>query len=329
MDTAHPDAEASEAVEAIADPGWKTLSIVVPVYYNAASLPILAQEIARFEEELWKRQFKLELIFVNDGSGDESLVELIKIKETRPETKVISLARNFGAVSASKTGFQYVTGDVFTILSADLQDPIDQFLPMLDHWRKGAKFVVAARASRKDPPLTKLFASLYYMIIEWMVVKNYPKGGFDLMMMDKAMLPHMANSTSNTNPNMYAFWLGFKPVILPYQRGERKHGKSRWTFGKKVKFLLDTVTGFSVAPLRMMSGFGVLVALASFAYGAWMILSAIFFSTTVPGFVTLAVLTSFFSGLILIMLGILGEYLWRIFDAVSRKPESVVDISYL
>jgi dolichol-phosphate mannosyltransferase len=309
--------------------GWKTLSVIVPVYYNGQSLPSLAQEIERFERELEKREFRLELIFVNDGSGDDSLIQLLRLKTDRPATKVINLTRNFGAVSASKTGFRYVTGDVFTILSADLQDPIDQLLIMLDHWRSGAKFVVAARATRKDPPITKFFAAIYYKIIEWMVVKDYPAGGFDLMMMDQAMLPFMVNSTSNTNPNMYAFWLGFKPVVIPYNRGERKHGKSRWTFAKKFKFLIDTVTGFSVAPLRMMSGFGVAVALASFAYGAWMILSALLFSVQVPGFVTLAVLISFFSGMILIMLGIVGEYLWRIFDAVSRKPESVVDEAYL
>jgi polyisoprenyl-phosphate glycosyltransferase len=309
--------------------GWRTLSIVVPVYFNSQSLPLFAKEVESFEKELEARQFRLELIFVNDGSTDESLAELVKIKEARPATKLISLARNFGAVAASKTGFKYVTGDVFTILSADLQDPIDQFLPMLEHWRAGAKFVVAARATRKDPPLTMLFAALYYRLIDWMVVKNYPKGGFDLMMMDKALLPYMANSTSNTNPNMYAFWLGFKPIILPYHRGERRYGKSRWTFRKKLRFLLNTVTGFSVAPLRIMSGFGILAALASFMYGIWIVANALIFGVGVAGFATLAALISFFSGMILVMLGIVGEYLWRIFDAVSKKPESVIDTVYL
>ena len=307
----------------------RTLSIVVPVYFNAESLPELFAELTDLERELAQREFALELIFVDDGSKDDSLQELLKLKKKRPATKVISLSRNFGAVAASKTGLSFVSGDVFTILAADLQDPPQQILPMLEQWSKGHKFVVSARASRGDPPLTRLFARAYYQLVKRLVVKNYPKGGYDLMLMDKCMLPYMAGSTKNTNPNLYALWLGFEPAILYYERRKRRHGKSQWTFRKRLKFLVDTMTGFSVTPIRLLSAFGVVVAMLSFLYGCSVVISALFGTVEVAGFATLAALISFFGGLILVMLGGIAEYVWRVFVTVNNHPETVIDQTFL
>ena len=307
----------------------RTLSIVTPVYYNAASLPELFSELTELERALNERQMDLELIFVNDGSGDDSLEQLLRIKAARPTTKVISLTRNFGAVAASKTGFRFVTGDAFTILSADLQDPATQVLHMVDEWLAGSKYVISVRAARKDPAFIRLFAWLYYKIVDWMVVRGYPQGGFDLMLMDKDMLQYMSTSVKSTNPTVFSYWLGFRPKTLYYTRRERRHGRSRYTLRKKLKFLLDTLTGFSVTPIRVLSAFGVAVAVASFIYGLNLIVAAFRGNVETAGFVTLAVLISFFSGLILIMLGAIGEYLWRVFDAVNNRPESVIDETFL
>jgi glycosyltransferase involved in cell wall biosynthesis len=307
----------------------KTLSVVIPVYYNAESLPDLFGEISAVEKELLGRGVELELIFVDDGSGDNSLEELLKIKRGRPATKVISLSRNFGARSASKTGFKFVTGDAFMILAADLQDPPAQIIPMVDRWLAGCKFVISVRASRKDPWATRLLARIYYQVVDWLVVAGYPTGGFDLMVMDKAMLAHMVGSTKNTNLTVYAFWLGFEPVVLAYERRERRHGKSRYSLRKKVQFLVDTISGFSVTPIRILSLFGIVVALLSFAYGTNIVIRALLGSFPVTGFPTLAALISFFSGLILFMLGVLGEYLWRVFDTVNDMPEAVIDETFL
>jgi polyisoprenyl-phosphate glycosyltransferase len=307
----------------------KTLSVVIPVYYNAGSLPELFPELVKLETQLAQRNMALELIFVNDGSGDASLVELLAIKRARPATKVITLSRNFGAVAASKRGFSFVTGDVFTILAADLQDPPEQILLMLEHWLGGSKFVISVRASRQDPLTSRLWSWLYYRIVEWTVSSAYPRGGFDLMLMDRMMLPYMIGSTKHTNPNMYAFWLGFQPAILPYHRRERRHGTSRWTFAKKINFFFDTICGFTVVPIRVMSLLGTVAAVVSLAYGVELTVAALLGKVPVQGFATLAVLLSFFSGLILMMLGTLGEYLWRVFDAVGNKPESVIDETFL
>ena len=307
----------------------KTLSVIIPVYFNADSLPGLLDEISEMESSLAEKGLDLELIFVNDGSGDNSLDELLKIKRARPATKVISLSRNFGAVSASKTGLKFVTGDAFIILAADLQDPPAQLLLMVDKWLMGAKLVISARAKRGDPWSTRMFAIVYYWIVRLIVTPNYPKGGFDLMLMDRALLPYIAGAGKNTNPNMYAYWLGFKPVVLAYERRERVHGRSRWTFKKKLNFFLDTIAGFSVTPIRAMSAFGALAAMLGFILGLRIFIVAATQGLAVPGFAALAVLITFFSGMILLMLGILGEYLWRTFDAVNNKPEAIIDETFL
>ena len=169
----------------------KKLSVVIPVYYNEGSLPELFAELMRVEDILRRsRGMELELIFVDDGSGDNSFAELMKIKQIRPDTCVVKLARNFGAIHAVKTGLQYVTGDCFTMLAADLQDPPELLVEMADKWLAGSKFVICVRESRQDPLLSKAFARLYYGILRLTVTKTYPSGGFDLALMDELLLPY-------------------------------------------------------------------------------------------------------------------------------------------
>jgi polyisoprenyl-phosphate glycosyltransferase len=307
----------------------KKISVVVPVYFNEASLPFLFEDLKGLEVDLAKRNLDLELIFVDDGSDDNSLAELHRIRKARPETRIIKLSRNFGAIAASKTGFKFVTGNCFCILAADRQDPVAMVLDMVDEWLKGSKFVICTRNSRDDPKTTRLFAAIYYVVIRKLVIPNYPEGGFDLMLLDSSLLHHMINIGMNTHPNLYAYWLGVKPSTLTYHRQNREHGVSRWTIRKKLKLFVDTISGFSVAPLRLISGFGLLVASLSFLYGLYIGINAVLGRFDQPGFATLVVLITFFSGLILVMLGIIGEYLWRIFEATQNKPESVIDETFL
>lgn len=307
----------------------KTLSVVVPVYYNAESLLALAERLRWLETALETRNMSLELIFVDDGSGDDSFGKLLEIKRQRDATKILRLVRNFGAVAASKTGFRFVSGNCFTILAADLQDPVEQLLKMVDEWLAGNKLVISARRSRDDPASKKFLAAIYYLIVRLLVTSRYPHGGFDMMLMDEDLLPYMRDSSRSTNPNMYVIWLGFTPKILEYDRLKRRYGKSRWTLRKSAQLFVDTMTGFSVAPIRIMSAFGFVAASLSFAYGLWMALNTIILGNPVAGFTTLVVLITFFSSMIILMLGIIGEYLWRTFDLVSRKPESVIAESLL
>jgi dolichol-phosphate mannosyltransferase len=303
----------------------KRLSVVVPVYFNEGSLPHLFCELQDVEQRLLDLDIELELIFVDDGSGDGSFGELVKIKAARPASRLVKLSRNFGAVHASKTGLQFVTGDGFLVLAADLQDPPALILDMVRHWQAGAKFVTCIRRKRTDPPLTTLSAKLYYRLLRAVVAPDYPDGGYDLALMDRVMLPHLQASGKNINPNVFAFWLGFKPVAIPYERRQRVHGKSRWTFRKKVKFFLDTLLGFSIVPLRLISFTGLVVSAISLAFVAFVVMNGLLGRYDVPGFATLASIISFLLGLVICMLGVIGEYLWRIFDEVSRRPEAVIE----
>ena len=305
-----------------------TVSIVIPVYYNAESLPFLFEELQRVEAGIELMDMGLELIFVDDGSGDDSFAQLLKIKQQRPATKVVKLTRNFGAVHASKAGLSQVTGDCFVVLAADLQDPPEYVLRMVERWKAGSKFVLFARESRSDPLSSKILAWIYYRLLRLFVITDYPDGGYDLALMDKAFLPYLRNSSKNVNTALFAYWLGYQPEIMMYQRRPRKHGRSRWTFSKRLKLFIDSLLGFSVAPIRIITGVGLFVSCISFIYGAVIVINAIRGEVSVQGFPTLAALISFLLGLIIVMLGVIGEYIWRIFDEVNKRPESVIDEVY-
>jgi glycosyltransferase involved in cell wall biosynthesis len=306
----------------------KKVSIVVPVYYNEHSLPELFRALREIESRLLERSLGLELVFVDDGSRDGSLSELLKIKEQRASTRVVKLTRNFGAIHAVKAGLQFVTGDCFAVLAADLQDSPDLILAMVERWTKGAKFIICERRNRHDPLRSRVFAYVYYKLVRFFVVEDYPASGYDLALMDKALLPYLQNSSKNINTPLFAYWLGFRPEIILYERQKRIGGKSRWTFSKRVKFFLDSLLGFSVVPIRLISLIGFLVSIVSFGYGALIVINALRGKTTVQGFATIVAIIAFLLGLIICMLGIIGEYIWRIFDELNKRPEAVIDEIY-
>lgn len=305
--------------------GRRVVSVVIPVYFNEHSLSGLFDELNVVEQQLEQRDVGLELIFVDDGSGDASLKTLLDFKQRRPATKVLKHTRNFGAGQAVKSGLQYVTGDCFLFLAADNQDPPDLIVQTVDRWLAGKKYVVATRESRKDPFLSKFFAGIYYKLLSLLVVKDYPKGGFDLALMDKSILPYMRNAGKNINLNLFGYWLGYEPELISYERRSRSHGKSRWTAAKKIQLFLDSLLGFSVAPIRMISLIGLFVAVVSLGYGTTVLVAALLGDAEVRGFAALATLISFLLGLIIVMLGVIGEYLWRIADETNRRPDSVID----
>ena len=305
--------------------GRRRLSAVVPVFYNELSLRPLFEALLGVEAELAARDVDLELIFVDDGSRDGSWAMLRQLKRERPATKLIKLTRNFGAVHASKSGLRLVTGDCFLLLAADLQDPPALILEMVDRWLRGAKFVVCVRQARFDSPASRFLSSIFYWLVRLLVVKDYPRGGYDLALMTREFLPYLLESAKNVNTALFAYWLGFQPETILYTRQKRQHGKSGWTLRKRVTFFLDSLLGFSIVPIRAVSFFGALVSIASFTYGLVIAVNALRGAREVPGFATLTVVLSFLLGVVIMMLGMIGEYLWRIYDEVSRKPEVVIE----
>lgn len=303
----------------------KTVSIVVPVYNNKGSLPPLFEEFKGLETELAQLDVALQLIFVDDGSKDDSFSELKKIKLQRPETTIVKLTRNFGSVSTSKTGLKFATGDCFIWIAADLQDPPELIIDMIKHWLDGEKYIIAIRKERDDPFLSKVFSAIYYWILKRFIIPDYPYGGFDLALMDKQLLSYIRDSSKNINTPLLSYWLGFQPVILEYHRRKRIHGKSQWSFAKRIKFFVDSLYGFSAFPLRLITMIGFIVSALSFLYGGSVVVNTLIGVSPSPGFPTIVALITFLLGLIIIMLGIIGEYIWRIFDQLNQRPEAVID----
>ncbi|MBA7476046.1 putative glycosyltransferase [subsurface metagenome] len=307
----------------------RTFSLIIPVFFNAETLPALFVALRAFEAELAGLGLRLELIFVDDGSRDASFDQLMGFRASREGTKVVRLSRNFGAPAAVKAGMRFVTGDCFMFFAADLQEPLEQVLLMVQQWIAGRKLVLSTRRSRGDPAATRAFAALFRTLVRFFVRSDFPHGGIGLVLMDRVMLQPMLNSTKNINPNVYAFWLGFDPAILEYDRAARPSGRSRWTFGKKFQYMIDTLTGFSVVPIRVMSAIGLVTAIISFAYAVRIVIAALAGEIAVSGFATIVTVNAFLGGCMLFMLGVIGEYLWRTFDQVSGRPEAVVAEEHL
>jgi dolichol-phosphate mannosyltransferase len=306
----------------------RKISVVIPVFFNSGSLPELFQSLVQLKARLAKKGLGTEFIFVDDGSGDDSLERLLQFRKGRSDTKVVKLTRNFGSMRAIKAGYLQVSGDAFTYLAADLQDPPELVDEMADLWLKGERFIICERSSREDPALSKLFSRIYYALLRRWVIPGYPAGGFDVALMDKSLLPYMVQSAKSAYSPLLAYWLGFKPAILRYHRRGRQHGRSRWTLGKKFSAFLDVMLGFSVQPIRFISGLGMLIYVLSFCYGINVVVHALLGKVPVVGFASLASLIAFLVGLVILMLGVIGEYLWRIFEELNRRPEMVVDRIY-
>jgi len=303
----------------------RCLTLVIPVFNNSQSLPHLFERLQSVENSLLSLRIIVELIFVDDGSTDGSLGVIKDFQKSRPNIKLIKLIRNTGAIHASRAGVKLVSGDVFMVLAADLQDPPELLFEMCQEWLNGSKFVVCVRSSRKDPIFSKLLSRIGQFLIRRIVFSSYPKGGFDMALIDGSFLGVINYGPSYGSVPLQIFSLGISPRTLTYSREERKGGVSGWTFAKKFEYLLDLIFGYSKKPLRLMSVVGFTVSFLSFLFGMVILFSALSQSIPVPGFATLALLMSFLVGVQLLMVGIIGEYVWRIYQQVIRQPASIID----
>jgi len=306
----------------------KTFSIIVPVYYNELNIPYTIPELKKIGNLL--SNYELEFIFVDDGSGDNSLELLKKERESDKRIKIIKLSKNFGMMCAIQAGIHFAKGDCIGIINADLQDPPELFAEMIKKLETGKRIVIATRRDREDPFFQKLFSNSFYFLMSFLAIKDYPKGGFDFVLFDRKVAAEIDRiSEKNTNIMSLIFWLGYEKAYIYYVRKKRIHGKSRWTLSKKMKLFIDSFIAFSYAPIRIISFLGLITALMSFLFGSYTVLGSILGKIPVQGFTTLIAIITFLLGLIMIMLGIIGEYLWRILDETRKRPSYIIDKTYL
>jgi len=300
------------------------LSIVIPVYFNEENLPITYKAL---KDELDKRQNDLsyEMIFVDDGSGDRSFEILRHIQKKDKKVRLVRLSRNYGSQMAILAGIKNATGDCIGCISADLQEPPELIPRLYDEWLCGYEIVIAAREDREDSLVNKLLSNLFYFVFRTIVSTDMPKYGYDLFLLDKKV----ANALSQQKLNNVGLigqllQMGYRRKFIPYVRQARKIGKSKFTFAKKFKLAIDNIVNFSYIPLRVISTIGIISSFLSGLFIFYIIINRLFFNIPVQGYATITVLISFFSGLILFSLGIIGEYIWRIFDVAKNSPEFLV-----
>jgi polyisoprenyl-phosphate glycosyltransferase len=298
------------------------ISIIIPVYFNELNLPFLIERLLALPE---KSDFEFEYIFVDDGSGDNSYSVLQKFATKDERIKIIKLSRNFGSFVASLAGIRNATGDCLTVISADLQDPPELILEMIEEWKSGNKVILAVRKDRKDSMLVKMTSSFFYWLMKKFVLSDMPLGGFDFFLIDKKVTSILSKlQEKNTSLIGLILWLGFDRKIIYYTRGKREQGKSRWTLRKRFNYFIDSITAFSYLPLRLASILGIAISASGFLYIGY-ILAMYSQLNPPPGWAAIMVVVLFVSGIQLIVLGVIGEYLWKNFEETRKRPVYVID----
>lgn len=301
------------------------ISLVIPIHNEEEILPILYERIKTASED-WHDQY--EVIFVDDGSQDNSL-EIIKDLHSRDNgIKAISFSRNFGHQTAVSAGLQYTTGDVIIVMDGDLQDPPEQIIDFLEKWQQGYEVVYAIRKKRKEMWYKKIAYYSFYRLLNWMSSIKIPLDTGDFCLMDRVIVDHL-NSLPERNRFVRGLraWLGYKQIGIPYERSARLAGEAKYTFKKLLRLAFDGLINFSYRPLQIFTSLGTIVSLFSLLAGAyylleWFINPAL--REELPGYTSLIIAVLFLGGVQLISIGVLGEYIGRIFDEVKGRPLFIV-----
>ena len=298
------------------------ISVVIPVYNEEESLPLLYERLVNLTCLI--PQYEAEFIFVDDGSRDKTLSWLTARRAQDRRIKVVSLSRNFGSHAAMRAGLTCAGGDAVANISGDLQDPPELIAQMIEKWQQGADIVWGVRAGRDESAGYQWFAGLYYFLMRKLALKEMPAGGMDLCLMDRRVLQTLLTiPEKNTTIFGLVLWMGYKQVFLPYRREARRFGSTKWSLDKKIKMVIDSLTSFSVAPIRIWSYLGSgLFLLASvgsiLSLGAW-VAQAAWAWIGLALFIILGVL-----GLQLVAIGVIGEYVWRTLDESRPRPSYII-----
>lgn len=304
----------------------KIFSIIVTVYKNELNLPHTIPHYLKGIEKL-NNKFDVEFIYVNDGSPDNSYKILKDFQEIYPDKiKIVNLTRNFGQVNAMMAGFKYAKGDVIGYITSDMQDPIELFEQMIKEWEDGNKLVIAARKKREEKGINVILSKSVHYFVNKFIDKRFPPGGYDFFLADKVVINKLLNiNEKNGQPMILLLWLGYKYKMINYTRKEREVGRSSWTLPMKIKLFIDIFTTNTYLPLRLISLIGILSSVISFILGLYVFTSWLITDDPLRGWTSSLLIQIFFSGLILFSLGIIGEYLWRIFDYLKDRPNYIVD----
>jgi glycosyltransferase involved in cell wall biosynthesis len=295
------------------------LSVVVPGLNEERSIPALVERLRPVLDSL---DLDWEVIFVDDGSTDGTLALLKSLNVQEPRFKAVSLSRNFGKEIAAAAGLSYVTGDAAVLMDADLQHPPELIREFIRHWRQGSDIVYGKRLDRgADSLFHRLSARLFYALFEKLSGTRLPEGAGDFRLLDRKAVDAMNRMRERVrfNKGLYA-WMGFRSVGVAFTVPPRANGRSRWRLRKLLHFALDGLASFSTIPLRVWSYLGLVISMFAFCYAMVILVKTIIYGVDAPGFPSLIISVMFFAGVQLISLGVLGEYLGRMYEEVKGRP---------
>lgn len=302
----------------------KKISIVVPVYYNQDNLLPLYTDLK--EKVLSKIDIDYELIMVDDGSKDNSYQVMKELAKLDDKIRTVRLSRNFGEHSAILAGLSVCTGDFAVRKAADLQEPSEVILDMMKKYEEGYKVVLATRADREEPMMQKAFSNLYAFLMRKLALSNMPKGGFDTFLIDRQVIDVLVKmQEKNTSLMSQILWAGFETATVPYVRKKREIGKSRWTLSKKIKLVYDSLLSFSYFPIKLITTAGFLSFFISIIMLFVIIYKKFAGIIDVEGYTSIIMLILMGFGIIMLSIGILGEYMWRAFDAARNRPPFIIE----
>lgn len=300
------------------------VSLVIPVYYNEDNLRPLYEDLK--EKFISKIDYDYEIVMVNDGSKDKSYEVMKELAAQDDNIKIISLSRNFGSHAAILCGVSNCTGDCAVVKAADLQEPTELILEMVESWKQGNNVVLAVREGRDESKSQTFFANFYYKLVQKTALPQMPDNGFDVYLIDRKVITVLENlDEKNSALTGQILWSGFKTSNVYYHRLAREIGVSRWTLKKKIRLVMDTLFSFTALPITVVLNVGVFSMFIAIVWGLVVLISKLVGKIAVSGWTTLFIFNLFSFGVIMMTLGILGEYLWRTFDASRNRPPYIIE----
>ena len=299
------------------------LSIVLPIYNEEPVIPELSKRLAALLQRI---ELEVEVVFVDDGSRDRSFEMLRELARTIPNYRVLSFSRNFGHQAAITAGVDYASGEGVVVMDADLQDPPEVVLEMVARWQEGYDVVYARRRSREGESWFKLItAKLFYRIFASMVPIDVPLDTGDFRLMSRRVVRELRElRETHRFVRGIVSWVGFKQIAVLYDRPARFAGETKYPLLKMVRFAIDGITSFSVTPLRLSTYVGFATGVFGFGVGVWATLRKLVYHDTVQGWTALVVLISVVSSVQFLMIGIVGEYVGRVYEQVKQRPIYIV-----
>lgn len=305
---------------------YLSLSIITPFFNEQDMVDIYFKRVTPV---LNKITSDWEIVCINDGSTDNTPLLLYKYVQQEPRIKLINLSRNFGKEAALSAGLDYSTKNAIIPLDCDLQDPPDLIPEMINKWQEGFDMVLAVRKSRNESVIKKLFAAIYHKIINVLTNGNIPQNVGDFRLLDRKTVDTIKTLEERNRFMKGVFaWVGYNKTIIYYHRPARASGTPKLGFFKLLQLGFDGIISFSSKPLKVWLYLGLVFSGLSFAYACYLILRTLFFGVDLPGYASIMVSVLFMGGIQLVSLGVIGEYIARIFKEVKRRPIYIVDEKY-